>query len=919
MICSKCGKELNEQNICEICNNLNHEVNNMNSNKNNNKLIKIILIISLVVLLMFGGYRIYKYFNVSEVLKWNELYDAYNIKYVNPVKVLLGIEFSNENELKNLEYDVTCGKYEISGYEIKWDLTESSGKCVIKVKYQSKEIEKELYVIKEKKEEIRNDDFIKNDEESYEDLDSDGLTNKQEKEYKTDINFSDTDLDGLDDYYEIFNSKTDPTKFDSDNDGLSDYSEIALNLDPNKIDSLGDGIKDGNRKVEYSFKTNGVEMNIKGSGNIPNVSASILLDDISTNKNGMLNKLYSFKTDGNIDEAYVTISYDINDIEKYKLDEDTLSIYYYNTDKDSYEKIETNIDKKNKQLTATLKHFSYYVIGDSTLDSFTSDVEILLILDNSWSMYSDEQVKKYSSFDDKDIISSSFQGYDKEGLRFKLSSNLINKFNDSKYKIGLSEFRKDYANIGKVGSDKSTMTSRLSNMMGVFVTKEAGTNISGALNGGLGEFSSANNEKYIIILTDGEDNVNLSSKRNEIIQKANDKKIHICSIGFGESQFDLNLKAISTATGCNYYSSTSSKGLSELFDKVTAKIEKGYLDLNEDGNIDSKLLADSGFVVNRDGFSFGNYVSVQSSGGHCFGMATLARLYYMKKLTSSFFGTMINEEFLRQFNFKETPFENYKTSLYDYNLRTKALMYDKYLGDIFGVGYIREVKDNTLKYTEINESQINDSGIYDILSFEGSGGYDVDTQLKMYGTTFNNFEIARLNEIKMQNSQMNTVDLQLLNAIYDFYQLQAYTKTYASDSLSIKMGLVSGARDVLGTLSFITGDDKMEEITVVNDFIPRLTNLLNSGDPVVIGINSNHAINAINIYEDIDKKENGANVYHIGVYDNNRPGSIQYVDVKCSFLGKCKAMPNEYYTDIEGPLYLFDVDDSINKYIPYFN
>ena len=41
------------------------------------------------------------------------------------------------------------------------------------------------------------------DENSLEDLDLDGLTNKQEKEYKTDPELADSDLDGLDDNAEL--------------------------------------------------------------------------------------------------------------------------------------------------------------------------------------------------------------------------------------------------------------------------------------------------------------------------------------------------------------------------------------------------------------------------------------------------------------------------------------------------------------------------------------------------------------------------------------------------------------------------------------------------------------------------------------------------------------------------------------------
>jgi len=77
------------------------------------------------------------------------------------------------------------------------------------------------------------------------DADSDGLTNLKEYRYHTDPNNSDTDGDGLSDYYEIYTSSTNPLQPDTDFDGLNDYQEISTGQNPNHGDTDGDGYVDG--------------------------------------------------------------------------------------------------------------------------------------------------------------------------------------------------------------------------------------------------------------------------------------------------------------------------------------------------------------------------------------------------------------------------------------------------------------------------------------------------------------------------------------------------------------------------------------------------------------------------------------------------------------------------------------------------
>ncbi len=81
---------------------------------------------------------------------------------------------------------------------------------------------------------------------TFEDPDSDGLTNIEEFTYSTDPLSDDTDNDDLSDYDEVFIYSTDPSRSDTDEDNLNDGDEILLfGTDPLLPDSDGDGMEDG--------------------------------------------------------------------------------------------------------------------------------------------------------------------------------------------------------------------------------------------------------------------------------------------------------------------------------------------------------------------------------------------------------------------------------------------------------------------------------------------------------------------------------------------------------------------------------------------------------------------------------------------------------------------------------------------------
>ncbi len=517
-------------------------------------------------------------------------------------------------------------------------------------------------------------------------------------------------------------------------------------------------------------------------------------------------------------------------------------------------------------------------------------------------MYTNEQYKKITG---KDYVGGFFEdshleGSDSSGVRFDLTSELVSKLSDKGYEVGLSEFRADYANALKIGSSVSEIQETLKTMNGSFITSIAGTNIVSALSRGISEFDRSSDSKSIVLLTDGEDN-SLSSSAKRVIDSALSSNVKICAIGFGDGIKNTNLANISNATGCKFYSSSDARGLAELFTNMASELVDDLVDVDGDGTSDGVLLADSGFIVNRDGFSFANYGSNLSRGGHCYGMATFAQLYYKKKLPLTFDDKTVGDKKSYGYDLTDTYFKDYP-SLYDYKLQTNALKY------AFGFDLFQEetppdfriLEDDALLYHSKYKEEIDNSGLYD---------YDEDVKSKMseerqkqkYGFTFSTYTNLLLNEDKMQtNERFHRVDREMFNAIYSGHLKQLQTVSYSSGS-----DFILWLRNVFGT-----------EDTAYSGgaaFIHILKARLEDKDaPVIFSDFSGdlHAVNAISLVQDIENP----NDYYIGIYDNNYPGEKRYIYVECGDK-TCVTVANEYYPKSNQPL---RISPSLGEDLAYY-
>ena len=200
------------------------------------------------------------------------------------------------------------------------------------------------------------------------DEDKDGLINSEEESLGTNLYSKDTDLDGLNDYFEVNTSKTNPLKEDTDEDGLNDANEYLLGLDPLKADSKNDGIIDGQRinTCKTNDEENGLSVEITGKGNIATIGIDkIKVEELNEN-NKFTNYVYGFNTFEEFENLSVVIKYNTEELSKKGLNEDEISLYYIDFATGNIEKIETSINKEEKTLTVTLNKLSNLIIGTTT-------------------------------------------------------------------------------------------------------------------------------------------------------------------------------------------------------------------------------------------------------------------------------------------------------------------------------------------------------------------------------------------------------------------------------------------------------------------------------------------------------------------------------------------------------------------------
>lgn len=390
-----------------------------------------------------------------------------------------------------------------------------------------------------------------------EDSDGDKLTNVQEINLGTYVNYEDSDDDGLLDGEEVNIYFTNPLNKDSDNDGLSDGEEIKLGLNPTNKDTDNDEILDGNEKFEQTYTQNieesiveEISVNLGCSGLIDNkilIEDTTGIDEKSSNVVGIIGCPVEIKSNIEFDSATITFKYDENLLSK--TNENDLCIMWYDDKNDKYVMLEDSyVDVANNTVSYETTHFSTYLLVDQKiwLDNWREDInyrgdiqyyDLALLVDVSGSMWGD---------------------------RIKMGIQTLTAFLDALYdkdRACIIKYDHKAELVQELTSDKELLKQAISSLY----VNGGGTDADLALIEGVNQLvanAEKENKSTIVLICDGDVQYNKS-----IVERANANGITINCINVVDGTNTV-MQQIANETNGNYYYAATTEELKEVMESL---------------------------------------------------------------------------------------------------------------------------------------------------------------------------------------------------------------------------------------------------------------------------------------------------------------------------------------------------------------
>ena len=441
-----------------------------------------------------------------------------------------------------------------------------------------------------------------------EDFDEDGLTNLQEYELGTEPYNEDTDGDGLKDGEEINIYGTDPLKVDTDEDGLEDGDEIYFETDPLNPDSDGNGISDGDEKRSQTFihkvenedcAVTEVHVTMEGTGNLQKTTTveSIMNKDIlCSDVVGLVGEPFSIETTSQFDTA--TLTYVIDKSKLGDTEFDNLLFLWYDEENDNFVELDTILDEENSTVSVETTHFSKYMLVDKVewfnawkkaslyFEDTYEPLATVICYDCSGSMSSNDRTFNYNIYNEDGTIAYSYPTcYRKLAIDNYIDSMTLTD------KTALISYESSAKLVSGFSNDKDMLKSA------VKPYNSGGTNAQAAVKIAIDELESVEHWyiRHIILLSDGD--VNISE---EYIQKAQDKKIKIHTIGLGYGASNSRLKSYAESTGGQFFAAATAEELEAIYNDLS---RDNHFDLQNMEDLDGDGLPDefevSGLVVSN--------------------------------------------------------------------------------------------------------------------------------------------------------------------------------------------------------------------------------------------------------------------------------------------------------------------------------
>lgn len=671
------------------------------------------------------------------------------------------------------------------------------------------------------------------------DHDNDLVPNEKEQELGLDPYSADTDEDGLGDYYEIEISKTNPLEKDTDKDTLSDFIELQAGLDPNKASTDGE-TPDAERTFTEKYNKNNITLEVSGNAKLYGMYCSPVTLPGLAQTPGVLSEMIEVWIDGEMPETTLTFTYKDKDIEAKGATEDALGIFRFTKD-GKFEKVENStLDTEKNTISCALHRADRYILCDGGAVTADHKNQIMILIDNSGSMFPPE-------------VSSGSSGNDVDFKRLDMANSIIDHINENTY-YGVAKFTGTYTHMANLGTNPEELKATISGIRDIDETFD-GTYIATSIIKSLDNFTAdhAKDRKFIIILTDGGSTEHsgllgfLSGNPTEYdaVKKCNAANVTVITIALGNDVDSGYLQTISNGTGGAYVYANNADALEDVYDAIFKSLVYSAEDLDNNGETDSYILADSGFKMERNGFCFENLALLvpdanSQQHGVCYGMAQLAQGYYRGMDLDSGEG------------YRGTgKRKNYEVPAYDI---TEQLA---------GINNLSELKceiaekwtklhaipskeryvysDGTLMYAEGLLEQFQDE-YFTLQTYSESGTWG--------GKKYTKVQMVYIDVAKYMKQDTVRQDMEVVKALYWLWGAQDAVSGH--DRLSVKK---YDLRNDWGDVA--TEDEFMQMQKLLNDGIPMTINF-----DLPIG---GHAINAMRLLRDVDNPT----VYYLECYDNN--------------------------------------------------
>ncbi len=682
------------------------------------------------------------------------------------------------------------------------------------------------------------------------DTDGDGLPDIQERStYETDPFSCDTDGDGLDDYSEINEYKTRPDRADTDGDGLPDGMEILAGLDP--LQEKTDGqTTDDEVTFERTYEAEGLTMEIKGNASVCDVYVDTFTMGSGGNTKALISPIYEFYKKGSFEEATITIRYDEDRISEGS-SEENLSICQF-TDTEEWVKVDSVVDTENNTITATLEHFSKYGVLDISEFGEKKNVNVMLVIDDSGSMYPEE------------MCPGSIES-DLEFKRLDMVNSFVEDLDDNA-RVGMAYFTGDYVKCCEMGSTDEQIAAATEEIKSRTEHNFNGTAILTALNEALNEFPAGSTDaNFIIILTDGETSESglagllANYSWNTVVNKSGLRNVRIITVGLGAGVKAEYLRDLAQSTNGTYVYANNANTLSMVYTKLQDMVNDTYIDVDDDGVVDEVLVADSGFDMATEAFSFENPIiktDERLQTGLCAGMAVFTNLNHSGTLPAKAgyfgytnYGIWAFRAFVEMTNLANAAENVAFTEVAGYDEEDlKALGFE--IRD--GKAYIENVRktlctDTTKAMTELRKLQ--DADIWEV---DGDKLVIKDEVLETY------------KEYTMLTPHLFEKTYHFNGKKYTSYEYPVYDYTAEIDEKTAQIFALL-ARLYVEQYN----PDSYDQLELKRDFESVIIQV-QLGNALYMGI-PDHAVNLVKITRDFEN----VNVYYLYVYDNNYPDELQ--------------------------------------------